>query len=71
MPQAGELIAAIAIALQQHLKIQNLAHLPLPSPSYAEILNQAALEWERLRFKQNPGRQDFWEGFFSFRRSWS
>jgi pyruvate/2-oxoglutarate dehydrogenase complex dihydrolipoamide dehydrogenase (E3) component len=70
MPQAEELIAAIALALQQHLKIQHLAQLPLPSPSYAEILNQMALEWERLRFKHNPGRQDFWEGFFSFRRSW-
>ncbi|MBW4690678.1 MAG: NAD(P)/FAD-dependent oxidoreductase [Lyngbya sp. HA4199-MV5] len=69
--QAEELIAAIALAMQQKLSIQAIADLVLPASSLAEIIHQTAAEWNHLRWQQNTKWQDFLEGFFSWRRSQS
>ena len=68
---AEEFIGTIAIAMQQRLKIQALADLVVPSPSFAEIIQQAAAEWQRLRLIQHPRWQDLLEAFFDIRRSQS
>lgn len=67
--QASEMVGAIALALQNRLKIQALATLALPSPTLAEIISQTAHEWQRVRLDRNPGWQDFLESFFNWRRS--
>jgi pyruvate/2-oxoglutarate dehydrogenase complex dihydrolipoamide dehydrogenase (E3) component len=68
---AEEFIGTIAIAFQQGLKIQALADLVVPSPSFAEIIQPTAAQWQRLRLKHHPRWQDFLEAFFDIRRSWS
>lgn len=65
---AGELGAAIALAVQQKLKIQALATLAMPSLTTAAILAATAQEWQRQRWQQ-PWRRDWLEEFFSWRRS--
>jgi pyruvate/2-oxoglutarate dehydrogenase complex dihydrolipoamide dehydrogenase (E3) component len=68
--EAGEWIGAIALAIQQKLPIRTLATLSLPSPTFAEVLRNTALEWDRLRLEDNPIQQDFLEWWFATRRSW-
>ena len=67
--QADELISTIALAMQQDLNIEAIADLVLPSSSLAEIIQQTAAEWHRLRLQRNPSLQAFLEGFFNWRRS--
>jgi len=67
--QADELIGTIALAMQQNLKIQAIADLVLPTASLSEIMHQTAAEWHDLRLQRNTRLQDFWEGFFNWRRS--
>jgi pyruvate/2-oxoglutarate dehydrogenase complex dihydrolipoamide dehydrogenase (E3) component len=69
--QVSELIGTIALAMRHQLKVQTLAELPLPSPTYSEILNQAAIAWQQQRFAKNEWFKDFLEGWFKLRRSWS
>lgn len=68
---AEEFISTIAIAMQQRLKIAALADLVVPSSSFAEIIQQTAAQWQRLRLIQHPRWQDLLEAFFDIRRSWS
>lgn len=70
-PQASEIIQAIALAMRHQLKIGAIADLPFVSPTWSEILVKTAELWHQQRLQQNPGRQNFLEGFFAFRRSWS
>ncbi|MCL6436331.1 MAG: NAD(P)/FAD-dependent oxidoreductase [Leptolyngbyaceae cyanobacterium HOT.MB2.61] len=67
--QAGEMIGAIALAMQRRLHIQTLAKVVYPSATFAEIISQTAHQWNRLRLERSPGLQDCLEGFFDFRRS--
>ena len=43
---ASELIAPIALAMQQNLKIEAIANLVLPSPSFSELAQRTAAEWQ-------------------------
>ena len=70
-PQAGEWAGAIALALQRQLKIQDLAKLTCPTPTFSEIIQQTALAWQRQHLAQNPSLQDWLQGFFDWRRSWT
>lgn len=69
-PQASELIHAIALAMQQGIKIKALSQLTTIFPSLSEITAQTAADWERQRLKQNISWQNFLENFFNWRRSW-
>jgi pyruvate/2-oxoglutarate dehydrogenase complex dihydrolipoamide dehydrogenase (E3) component len=53
-PHAGELIAPWALAISKGLKIQDLAGLVLPYPTFSEISKRAAVEFIR------PGTQNPW-----------
>ncbi len=67
-PNAGELGAAIALAVRQKLKIQALATLVMPSLTTASILAATAQDWQQQRWQQQ-WRRDWLEEFFSWRRS--
>lgn len=67
--QAGELIVPIALAMQQKLKVQAIAHLVLPASSLTSIIQQTAAEWHRHKFQQKTRLQNFLEGWFNWRRS--
>jgi pyruvate/2-oxoglutarate dehydrogenase complex dihydrolipoamide dehydrogenase (E3) component len=69
--EASESIGAIALAMQQKIKVDAIAHLPTVFPTFSEILAQTAADWEAQRLKQNVSKQNFLESFFNFRRSWS
>ncbi|WP_309735134.1 NAD(P)/FAD-dependent oxidoreductase, partial [Chamaesiphon sp. OTE_75_metabat_556] len=43
---APELIQILAVAIQQQLKISDLTNIPCLSPSYMEIIDRAAQEWQ-------------------------
>lgn len=66
---AAELVHAIALAMQQRLKIKALAELVHISPTFAEVTGKTAAEWELQRL-QNSFWQDLLEGTFNLRRSW-
>lgn len=68
---ASEVIGAIALLIQQKIKIKALSHLPHVSPTFSEILHKTALEWQQQRRNRNKTLQNFWEGFFNLRRNWS
>jgi pyruvate/2-oxoglutarate dehydrogenase complex dihydrolipoamide dehydrogenase (E3) component len=68
--EASELIHAIALAIQQRLKVRAIANLTSIFPSLSEINTQTAADWSQHRQNQNPSRQNFLEGFFNLRRSW-
>ncbi|MBW4521228.1 MAG: NAD(P)/FAD-dependent oxidoreductase [Scytolyngbya sp. HA4215-MV1] len=65
---ASEAIGTIALALQQNLKIGQLAHLTFPSPTLTEILSQIVAEWQRYQHHQ---KRDWLETYFKLRRAWS
>jgi len=67
---AGELINLIALAIDQKIKVKDLANLAPINPSFSEILTQAAQEWHQQKLNSNPNLQDRLEGFFHFRRNW-
>ncbi|MBD1861008.1 MULTISPECIES: NAD(P)/FAD-dependent oxidoreductase [Trichocoleus] len=69
--EASELIAVMALAMRQNLKIDAIADLAVPSPTFAEILSQTATAWQLHRFKHNSMWQNFLEAWLNFRRSWS
>lgn len=65
---ASELIGAIALSIQQKIKVKALANLPHISPTLSQIIHQTALEWQQQRQNRNQTLQNFLEGFFHFRR---
>ncbi|HBB35772.1 MAG TPA: mercuric reductase [Cyanobacteria bacterium UBA8803] len=69
--QASELIGAIALAMRYKIKISAIADLPQVSPTWSEVLQKTALEWQRQRLSRNKTLQNFLEGFFNLRRDWS
>lgn len=69
--EAGELINLIALAISQKIKVKHLANLSPIYPSYSEILEQTAREWNKQKLNSNIALQEFLEGFFHFRRNWN
>jgi pyruvate/2-oxoglutarate dehydrogenase complex dihydrolipoamide dehydrogenase (E3) component len=67
--ESGELINVIALAIAQKIKVKHLANLSTVYPSFAEILQQTALEWNQQKLS-NFGLQEFLDDFFLFRRGW-
>jgi len=53
-PQAGELILPWALALQKGMRIQDLAGLVVPYPTYSEVTKRAAVDFLR------PSAQNHW-----------
>ena len=70
-PEASELIDAIALAMQQGMKVSAIAHLPTIFPTLGDINSQTASDWSQQRLNQNLSKQNFLESFFNIRRSWS
>ncbi len=68
--QAGELINIIALAIAHKIKVNRLADLSPIYPSFSEILQETSILWERQKFNNNIGWQEFLEDFFQFRRNW-
>ncbi|NEP62160.1 MAG: NAD(P)/FAD-dependent oxidoreductase, partial [Symploca sp. SIO2G7] len=69
--EASELMGAIALAMQQEIKLSAIAKLPYASPTLSEIVYKTAIEWQRQRLSRNHTLQNFLEGFFTLRRKWS
>ncbi|EKQ67240.1 pyruvate/2-oxoglutarate dehydrogenase complex, dihydrolipoamide dehydrogenase component [Leptolyngbyaceae cyanobacterium JSC-12] len=67
---ASEWIGLLAFAMQQNLKIQAIASLPLPSPTLAEILQYTAIDFRCLQLKHNHRLRDLFDYFFDLRRAW-
>ncbi|MBE9207031.1 NAD(P)/FAD-dependent oxidoreductase [Nostoc sp. LEGE 06077] len=67
---AGELINLIALAINQKIKIKDLANLAPIYPNFSEIITQTAQEYQQ-RLNNHPDVQDRLEGFFHFRRNWN
>ncbi|ACK69179.1 pyridine nucleotide-disulphide oxidoreductase dimerisation region [Gloeothece citriformis PCC 7424] len=68
--QAEELIGAIALAMQQKIKIGKLIDLVYPYPSLSEILHQIAVEWQLEHLRKNKRLQNWLENWFIWRRCW-
>jgi pyruvate/2-oxoglutarate dehydrogenase complex dihydrolipoamide dehydrogenase (E3) component len=65
---ASEVVGAIALAIRQNLHIKTLATLPTISPTWSEIVQQTAMEWERKWGDRHPFQRDLLESWFNLRR---
>lgn len=63
---ASETIGAIALSIQQNLSVRALAQLGAIAPSWSELIQQTAAQWQRSSFQQ-----DLLESWFNLCRSWS
>ncbi|WP_088890132.1 FAD-dependent oxidoreductase [Leptolyngbya ohadii] len=68
-PQASEWISVLTLAIQQRLKMADLARLPIPSATFAELLDRLSHAWQHQRF--TPRQRTWLDRYFDFRRSWS
>lgn len=66
-PQAQDVIQAIALAMQQNLKMSAIAQLPQLPYTWSEILAQMAEQWHQKR--DRPVWRELRETWYSFRRS--
>lgn len=62
---ADEGIGAIALAMTQRLRLNDLAHVTA-APAYSAVIQQAAHQWQCQQV--NPRWQDWAEAWFNFRR---
>ncbi|NET48643.1 MAG: hypothetical protein F6K09_07935 [Merismopedia sp. SIO2A8] len=70
--RAEDLIAPIALAMQQNLPMAALAQLHPPFPSLTtQLLQSLTLQWEREHIKRRPFLFDGLELFFNWQRDWS
>jgi pyruvate/2-oxoglutarate dehydrogenase complex dihydrolipoamide dehydrogenase (E3) component len=69
--EAGELINIIALAICEKIKVDRLTNLSFVYPSFSEILEQTAREWQKQRQESNIALQEFLDDFFHFRRDWN
>ncbi|MGL5060005.1 MAG: dihydrolipoyl dehydrogenase family protein [Microcoleus sp.] len=69
--QAAELIHAIALAVRQGMKVEEIAELPFIWPTFSEINGLTAINWQLQRFRSNTFLQNLWENLFHWRRYWS
>jgi pyruvate/2-oxoglutarate dehydrogenase complex dihydrolipoamide dehydrogenase (E3) component len=65
---ASEIIGMFALAIRQKLPVKALATLPIISPTWSEIVQQTAMEWERKWGDRHPFQQNLLESWFNFRR---
>jgi pyruvate/2-oxoglutarate dehydrogenase complex dihydrolipoamide dehydrogenase (E3) component len=65
---ASEAIYPIALAIQQQIKIEALARLPVASPTVTEILQAIAQQWQQHRYQ---AQAEWREGWFRWCRAWS
>ncbi|WP_427161789.1 dihydrolipoyl dehydrogenase family protein [Aliinostoc sp. HNIBRCY26] len=68
---ARELIHLIALAMSQKIPVQQLANFSPIYPSFSEILEQIAREWNYQQLHHDLARQEWLESFFYFRRNWN
>lgn len=68
---AGELIGAIALAMQHKIKIGALCQVPGVFSTFSDILFQVSEAWNHQRFQDNQFLQNLLEAFFNGRRSWT
>lgn len=65
--QASELIGTIALAMQERMSIAAFVRLPVPSPTWLELLHQVAMDWHT----HCPAWQkELRESWLTMRRSW-
>lgn len=69
-PQASELIGAIALAMQQKIKVGAIRPDAAIFPTLSDIIYRTTEAWRRQRFDSNTHLQNLLESFFNFRRSW-
>ncbi|HAC66243.1 MAG TPA: NAD(P)/FAD-dependent oxidoreductase, partial [Cyanothece sp. UBA12306] len=69
--EAEELIGAIALAMQNNLKIQDLALIFPPSPSLFEVLSRISQTWKSQKFERNKWLNQWLERLLFWRRKWS
>lgn len=65
--QASEWIGIIALAMQQRLNLKALAQLPVPSPTFAELIQRTADQLQQER--RSEWQRELLETWFNFRRS--
>ena len=70
-PEASELIGTLALAMQNGMKLKAVANLATVSPTLGNIYTQTAADWSQKRLDKNTSMQNFLEGLFNLRRSWS
>ncbi|MEP0910183.1 NAD(P)/FAD-dependent oxidoreductase [Leptolyngbya sp. GB1-A1] len=68
-PQASEWISILTLAMQQNLSMAQLAQLPIPSPTFAEMLHALTYTWRYQRL--TTGQRTWLDRYFDLRRSWS
>lgn len=66
----GEFINIIAFAMHNKITLNNIAKLTNSSFTYAEIIEQIAIQWKGDHFQKNNVIIDLLETFFIWRRSW-
>jgi pyruvate/2-oxoglutarate dehydrogenase complex dihydrolipoamide dehydrogenase (E3) component len=66
-PQASEWIGIIALAMQQRLNLKALAQLPMPSPTFAELIQRTADQLQQER--RSEWQRELLETWFNFRRA--
>jgi pyruvate/2-oxoglutarate dehydrogenase complex dihydrolipoamide dehydrogenase (E3) component len=67
--EAGEFIGIVALAMQQNLKVSQLANLFLPYFTLSAILQETAREWQYQRRQGNALWQNLLQIFLNGRRS--
>lgn len=70
-PDAGELIQAIALALQHNLKVTALSQAPVPTTSFADLIAQTAADWELTWGDRHPFRRNLLDWWFDVCRAWT
>jgi pyruvate/2-oxoglutarate dehydrogenase complex dihydrolipoamide dehydrogenase (E3) component len=68
-PGASELMQTVALALYQHIPLQQLDRLPSLPHSLAAMLPLMVDEWQRQRWQPGTWRRDWAENWFNWRRS--
>ncbi|MBD1867572.1 NAD(P)/FAD-dependent oxidoreductase [Cyanobacteria bacterium FACHB-471] len=64
----SEIVGVIALAIRQNLHVKALATLPTISPTWSEIVQRTAMEWEKKWGDRHPFQQNLLESWFNFRR---
>ncbi len=68
--EAGELINIITLAISKKIKVNQLKNLSYVQPSYSEIFEQIARDWNLQKLNNNFTWQELLDDFFQFRRDW-
>lgn len=64
--EASEWIGTIALAIQQHLKLRDLAQYPALSPTFAELVQKTVVDLQQQR--RPKWQQELLETWFNFQR---